>query len=239
MVPATDNMAAAYRPPEELQIMTPETLRALATEIANQSIANNWVYYVLLAALTALLSAAGAFLSSYASKRAERLALTADFDEIKRQLQESTSMTESIKTDIQRLSDRSEKLQWLKREKLEAYVIAVLSVTDYFHAEVTHKYFDSEAPSGNDPWTQASMLQELYLPELDAAHNLLRISLVEAKKWMHEGMEHVLVSMKAGAKKSPGDDHMGKFSEVINALGMKVLAIENEVKKLSREMNQV
>ena len=69
--------------------MNPETIKALASEIANQTILNNWVFYVVLFSITIGLSAVTVAISSYIAKRSENLAIKSDFEDIKNQLQQT------------------------------------------------------------------------------------------------------------------------------------------------------
>jgi hypothetical protein len=220
--------------------MPPETIRALAAEIANQTILSNWLFYIVLGALTVVLSAAGAFLSTYFGKRAERLALTADFEEMKRQLRETASISESIKADIQRLSERSEKLQWLKREKLEQYVVAVLRGVEFLSKDMQHRFFDVEAPSHEDPLLTASMFQKLYLPELDKPHAVLLQTVVGFRQWVAQGMQQRLDAAKtSGAKSSPDQAHLNLYPKHLELLNAGAMVVEQAAKELARELNKV
>jgi hypothetical protein len=220
--------------------MPTETLKALASEIVAQTIAENWAFWAVLACLTVLLSASGAFLGGYVKKRAEQAALEADFDAVKKQLHETTALTESIKTDIKHLAERSEKLRWLKQEKLEAYVVSILGVVDYYSAEMYHQFFDSEQPTGGDPWKTAKMLQTLYLPELAVAHAALSGALGEFQGWVGEGMQQRLdILTKTGQKQTPSDAHRGKFTEHLSKINAAVLAIQAAAQKLAGELTKV
>lgn len=220
--------------------MSPETIRALATEIVNQTILNNWLFYVVLACITVVLSAAGAFLSSYFAKRAEHTALKANFDEMKRQLRETTALSESIKTDIKQLAERTEKLQWLKREKLEAYVVAVLRGAEHLSLEMNHKFFDADAPANEDPLLTASMLQKLYLPELDAQHAVFLRAVAEFRGWVATGMQQRLDAWKAtNVKQSPNKDHLDQYPNLLTKLNAGVMLVEQAAKELARELNKV
>ena len=220
--------------------MHPETLKALASEIAAQTISENWAFWVVLASLTTLLSASGAFLGAYLKKRAEQAALLAAFEAVKKQMRETTALTESIKTDIKHLAERSEKLRWLKQEKLEEYVVSVLRVADHYSADMYHKFFDSEPPKESDPWKTATMLQTLYLPELAATHAAMAGALGEFQAWVGVGMQHRLDSLKnTGQKATPSNDHCGKFLAHLTRINAAVLAIQSAAQKLAGELTKV
>jgi hypothetical protein len=220
--------------------MSPETIRALATEIVNQTILNNWLFYVVLACITVVLSAGGAFLSSYFSKRAEYAAQSAAFDELKRQLKETTAVTESIKVDIKQLAERSEKLQWLRREKLEDYVVAVLRGVEYLSKEMRHNFFDAEALTEKDPLLVASMLQKLYLPELDGEHAAFLKTVGEFRTWVVIGMQQRLDIWKAtNVKPAPSKEHCDQYPNHLTKVQAGVMVIEQSAKELARKLNRV
>lgn len=220
--------------------MSPEIIRSLATEIVNQTILNNWLFYVVLACITVLLAAGGAFLSSYFSKRAEIAAQAASFGELKRQLEETTALSESIKVDIKQLAERSEKLQWLKREKLEAYVVAILRGVEHLSKEMSHQFFDAEAPTEEDPLLIASMLQKLYLPELDSQHAMFLKTVGEFRGWVVTGMQQRLDAWKAtNVKSAPSKDICDQYPGLLAKVHASVLAVEQSAKELARELNKV
>lgn len=220
--------------------MSPETIRALAIEIVDQTILNNWFFYIILACITVVLSAGGAFLSSYFAKRAEFAAQAASFDDLKRQLRETTSVSESIKVDIKQLAERSEKLQWLKREKLEDYVVAILRGVEHLSNEMRHNFFDAEVPAEEDPLIVASMLQKLYLPELDSQHAMFLGTVVEFRKWVALGMQQQLDVWKAtNVKPIPNQEHCDKYPALLSQLHAGVIVIEQAAKELARELNKV
>lgn len=219
--------------------MPTETLKALASEIVAQTIAENWIFWAVLACLTVVLSASGAFLGGYIKKRAEQVALEADFDAVKKQLHETTALTESIKTDIKQLAERSEKLRWLKQEKLEAYVVSILGVTDYLSAEMYYRFFDSDPPKVGDPWRTATMLQTLYLPELAVAHAALSAAIGEFQAWVREGMQLRLENLrKTGQKGTPPENHNEKFSNHLMKLNSAILTIQATAQAVASELTK-
>lgn len=220
--------------------MSPETIRALAAEIVSQTILGNWIFYAVLACITVVLSAAGSFLSSYFSKRAEHAAVVTGFNAVKQQLRETTALSESIKTDIKNIAERSEKLQWLKREKLEDYVVAVLRGVEHLSADMFHRMFDTDAPKDEDPLLRASMLQRLYLPELDSEHAAFMLSVGEFKTWLAAGMQERLDAFKAtGLKSSSTPAHLNQYTTRLNKVHAAVLALELAAKELARGINKI
>ena len=90
------------------------------------------------------------------------------------------------------MAERFEKLQWLKREKLEVYVVAILRGAEHLSKEMSHQFFDAESPAAEGPLLTASMLQKLYLPELDVPHAEFLRTVGLFKGWIAAGMHQRL-----------------------------------------------
>lgn len=219
--------------------MAPETIRALANEIVNQTIFGNWLFYSVLAFITVVLSATGTFLSSYFTKRAAHAALTADFAELKLQLRETTSLSESIKIDIKQLAERSESLEWLKREKLEAYVVAILRGVEHLKVVMKHTLAHGVTPTNEDQLPVASMLQALYLPELDAQHAAFLNSLADYHYWLAKGRQRLALSTDTNLNLSAREKLIKEFPPYLTTIDASVRLIEQAAKDLSRELNKV
>lgn len=89
--------------------------QAFVTEIVSRRIAENWLYWCLFLAASFLASFAGA----YIKRRAENLATKADFDELKRQLDQTTRLTEDIKSEVGHAEWKAREINALHRAKLE------------------------------------------------------------------------------------------------------------------------
>jgi len=218
--------------------MSPETIKSLAEEIVNQTILDNWFFYIVLACITVFVSSVGAFLSSYYVKRAEIRAITADFEELKRQLKETTLLSESIKSDINRIADRTEKLQWQKRKKLEDYLVFLLGGVEHLSKDMYHKYFDSEKPDQENPLDRASMLQDLYLPELDKEHAAFILIVVDFSKWVIAGMQQRVGGKRAdGVNQPPAKEHLDEYPVKLKELHAGLRPLKQAAIKLSCELN--
>ena len=219
--------------------MAPDILRSLAEDISRQIVLNNWLFYVIFGSLTLVVSALGAYLSTYMSRKAERLASRRGFEQVLEQLKQSTALTESIRADVHSLAARTEKLRWLKSEKLEEYLVETLRSADFMSKDMQHRFFDSPASSDEDPFMRASMLQTLYLPELENAHSTFLKAIGHFRSWIATGMQDRIDAMKLGKGKiPPSEAHLAKFPDCLQGLNAAVTLIEQDSKKLARQLHE-
>jgi hypothetical protein len=92
--------------------MTPEQVKLFIEEALRGGIWFPWWLYVIAGVCTFL----GAFLGAYAKRKGENWATKEDFKIVIQQLQATTSLTESIKSDIARVSWVDQKRWELKRD---------------------------------------------------------------------------------------------------------------------------
>ena len=142
--------------------------RAVASEIVNQTIWENYKFYLLVAAISLVSSALVAFSAPYLKRRGENLATKADFNEILRQLRETTTLTESIKTDIKAKLDEEHNVRALVREKMESLF------EQTFNLELWLEQSRSQALGGNapdingSPMAKIEMYQAIYFKEIQS-----------------------------------------------------------------------
>lgn len=99
------------------------TTQAFVTEIVSRKIAENWLYWLLYLAAVFV----AAYVSPYIKRRAENLATRDDFEELKRQLQQTTRLTEEIKAEIGHAEWKAREVNSLKRSKVEELLRDVLA----------------------------------------------------------------------------------------------------------------
>lgn len=178
--------------------MSPDAVQRIAADIAQQ-MPFNWYYFVILGLLTLVSSSVGALVGSYMKKRGEQRAYTADFNEIKEQLQETTRAQETIRAEVKRMSERSERLEWMKREKLEHYVESATSLLNYMKEFSTGALYKDGYSPGPHPIATANMLFALYLPELAEVHGELSNSVTALHDIIQEGLKQ-----RTGRQALPG-----------------------------------
>jgi len=162
-----------------------ETLaRAVASEIVNQTIWQNYKFYLLVAGISLASSAIGTFCLPYLKRRSENLATKADFNEILRQLKQTTTLTESIKSDMKAKLEEEHSVRALTREKMEALLVQT------FDLELWLERARSQALQGNVPDVNATpmakieMYQAIYFRELENEVRTLSIALNTMLPWI-------------------------------------------------------
>lgn len=149
--------------------MSEELITKLINEAISQSLVGNYKFYLLFAAITFLSASASYFVSSYLKQRGQNFATKADFNQIVEQLRETTTVTESIKSDITSKLHEESNLKSLLREKVEHIF------DETFRLELWLEQSRSNALRGNLPDTNASpiakieMYQAIYFKELNVA----------------------------------------------------------------------
>lgn len=214
--------------------MEPSLLKQIAEEIAQQTFLANLPYLATLLALAIVFAAAAAYGASYLSRRGQQAATRADFAELQRQLESTTKLTESVKVQVQAVSARMTKVEDIKREKLERYLLLAYSVSDYHMSFMAHHYFMKEAPSGQSPILEAGMLQELYLPEIKEAHGRFSNAAASLQLWTAKGMQMQVDQLKSGVTKGPPPaEHMKEYEVLVKALNTELGGVRSAASKLA------
>jgi hypothetical protein len=180
-------------------------IRRIVEEVLNQSVLENYSFYLLMLAL-ALVSAAGsAFLTSYYQKRGENFATKADFENILEQLEETTRLSEEIKADIEAKYQEEAGRKYLLREKLELLMSETYELEAWLE-QARSNAFNKELPNTNEsPLAKMEMYQTIYFPELKNELIVL--------KGAYFPMIDFILDTAALALKGEAQD-VGKFKEI-------------------------
>lgn len=141
-------------------------LRQAIDEVVQGAILQNWRFYGLVAATSLIAAMLGNVLASYARKRGETLATKADFDEILRQLKDSTRATEDIKASVQHSDWISREWKVVRRTKLEELLDSAYAAEHWLEACRNRWMFQTTNELGPDPTDKVKRLCALYFPEL-------------------------------------------------------------------------
>jgi hypothetical protein len=214
-----------------------ESIVKIAHDIASQN-EIDWLFYFILFGIVGLGSFIGSFLNEYAKNRGQQLATKADLDEIHNQLKRSTEITEQVKSDIEHGIWRAKELEMLKREKLEEYLVNYYQTIENVHKKTQRTFFQNESQFDEACDVKLSMLQLLYLPELDVAHVEFLKANGEFLEWLAEGQKELSEKLKNGTKYPVlSSDHMEYYSIILRNFNTATLAIEKKAKEIARQLN--
>lgn len=140
----------------------------LARTIVDGALLGAWKYVAIYGALLFLGTLATAYFAAWASSRGKHAALEADFNKILRQLEHTTSVSESIKTSVQHAGWQNKEYNTVRRTKLEEFFVAMLECDKYISTLTEWWFKDGFAqPEGMNPSFKLRMLGKLYFPEID------------------------------------------------------------------------
>ena len=215
-------------------------MEKLATDITSQTFSEDWLFHTLVIAITFLAGVSGAFISSYISRRAEQRAIIADFESIKSQLRETTTLTESIRSELHHHFDRAHAIEVLRRSKLEAYVEKINEATESLSREMNEKLFDSKEQYDASAYSTASMLQSIYLPEFDSVHSLYAAAYSEYRTWLADKVILRVERKQAGISSIPPQhEFLESYREKINNVLVSSSAIEERAREVGRKLIEI
>lgn len=139
----------------------------LARQIASEFVAAQSAYWIVIALISAVLTAVGAWMGAYFAKRGEAKALCDGFDQIKLQLEITTRTVEAIKIDIAHDDWTQREYKTLRRVKLEALLFSASAAYDYVDDVRDHYIFDGPVPSRPNPVDTLTSIVALYFPEVN------------------------------------------------------------------------
>lgn len=163
-------------------MLDPIILQAI-DQIVQGAIIQNWRFYALVAATSLLAAMVGNLLASYARKRGETLATKADFDEILRQLRQSTKAAEDIKASVQHSDWISREWKVVRRTKLEELLDSAYAAEHWLEACRNRWMFQTTTELGPDPTDRVKRICALYFPELTAQAAALSAAQRAAISW--------------------------------------------------------
>jgi hypothetical protein len=200
-----------------------ETLiKKLAEEIVNQAVFQNYAFYFLVFAISAIGAALGAYGAAYLKRRAENLATKADFDEIIRQLQQTTDVTEGIKAAVSARTAQETARKALIRQKVEAFIEETFNLDSWYGESKARIFAQERSKSNHCPaLNKLETYQLIYFPEIKAEMAAVSRAFYGINRWLFELEKAVL--MFSSAQKpfdtSVVDNKLDKnYSDFLDAL---------------------
>ncbi len=186
-----------------------DLIKAVANEIVNQSIIGNYKTYLVIIAISLVTGSLSAFLASYLKIRGKYFATKNDFNQILSQLEETTKITEEIKSGFNARVQDENNIKALNREKLERIFSETFELELWFE-RARSKALKKELPDTNEsPIAKIEMYQAIYFKEVETEISHL-------KKYYYP-MIHFILDV-AGQDIQNHDSYMVKFKAVHNPL---------------------
>ncbi|EIT7127077.1 hypothetical protein L2726_004712 [Vibrio parahaemolyticus] len=175
---------------------------------------------------------------SYGNEIGKIDANTHKLKEIQLQLSQSVEISESIKKEISHSAWRDRELELLKREKLEQYLLNYYEAVENLSRNMKEAFFCDETPYDKTHEAKISMLQKLYLPELDQVHREYLTVSANFGNWIVEGRKEILENKIAGkTKPTVSQEVMDKYPELLAQANKATAAIEEKVTEVARSIN--
>tara|TARA_Y100000296_G_scaffold85723_1_gene122650 strand:+ start:804 stop:1430 length:627 start_codon:yes stop_codon:yes gene_type:complete len=175
---------------------------------------------------------------SYGSEVAKIDANTHKLSEIQEQLAQSVQISESIKKDIAHSAWRDRELELLKREKLEQYLLNYYEAIENLSRRMNESFFYDKSPYDKSHEAKISMLQKLYLPEIDEEHKKYMLVSAAFGEWIVEGRQDMLIKMQAGqVKPTVSQEILNKYPTLLKQANEVTSIIEAKIKEVARNIN--
>jgi len=146
--------------------MTDDLVQKIAEEILNQGVWGNYKFYLLVMGVSLASACLGAYFSAYLKRKGENYATKEDFAEILHQLKDTTTLTESIKSDISARSAEGSAIRTLMRQKMEALFEKTLEL-ELWMEQSRSTAIEGKLPDVNSsPIARIGMYQSIYFQNL-------------------------------------------------------------------------
>lgn len=181
-------------------LMQPDLVRQFVEALFNEQLATNWRFYLLVGGVTLLANIFWVFATPYIKKRSETLATKADLDELLRQVEKTTRVTEEVRASVSQMEWVSREWRTLRRIKLEELLTAAYR-HDFWLQKLRDKFiYDKDVDEVPEPYSQMQLLMSLYFPELEQEVLKVKLAHINLQKLIINGSEDLKA---AKATRSP------------------------------------
>lgn len=193
--------------------ITPENL---AVQIAAELAAPNWFELSIFGAISFLLMCITAYTTKYMSAKAQITISTAHFEDLQRQLKDTTTLTQSIKSKIEHSG-------WIEKSRVQFIernldrLVSLVARLESENATMVETALDNKThltvPSAG---TEIEGLQNLYLPELkEPVTKLLEI---QSKLHIHVGEMNIRVLQENLSGQIPAQEEFSVFLQNLGSI---------------------
>jgi hypothetical protein len=241
--------------------MTDAQIKLIIDSILNGAIIYNWKLYLVIflvslvsAAITALVKgyfyerakfkAINDSLSTVEShvltqEKAKYQAIEDSLETIQKQIKVTTETSEKIKTALDHDNWRKKELETLKRNKIEEYYSHILHLHGSLQDKMESIFFNKENEQDPMIFDKASLIQALYLPELESEHNKLSLIVSEFNIWVSVVRSELAKEMKrTGVRPQVSDEQVEPHDMLTSRYLKQSHVILRSIKELSKELNQ-
>lgn len=159
-------------------------ISAIVSEIMNQTIWENYKFYLLVFAISLVSGAIVAFSVPYLKQRGKNLATKSDFEEILRQLKLTTTLAEGIKSDINLKLEEEHNIRTLSREKMEALFEQTFELELWLEQARGRAEMGFASDTHACPITRIEMYQIIYFKEIIVEMRDLQLATFEVMLWI-------------------------------------------------------
>ena len=217
--------------------MTPILAREIAEQIVDEAFLTNWKVYGVLFALLIVSSALSAFATAFFRKRGETAANSRDFQELIRQLRETTTAAEEVRTAITSTDLASREWRALRRTKLEELLVAAYALKEWLDADQSHRLFQGSHP-GASPVSKVETISRLYFPELHVQISHLVIAFHDSTRWVAQIQHNILGAGQNLERRTEilQTQYLGNLEEKHTAILAGLAGLEQAAPALMREI---
>lgn len=166
--------------------MNKQLISEIANEIVNQTIYENYKFYLILLNLVIITSAVSFFAGSYLKRRGENYATKQDFEDILSQVKKTTTATEEIRTKIVAEHSQEEDKRKTTRDKLEKIFHATYNLELWLEQTRSQSLDGAVFHINSSPLAEIELLQCLYFPECSEELNALDRATHSMIEWLLE-----------------------------------------------------
>lgn len=212
--------------------------KELAIQIVNETIIQNWYFYLVVLFISIVGSYFGALLKGLGKEKGKYQAIESSLQTIEKQVKITTKASQAIKSKIEHETWRKQELEVLKREKLEEYFLCLSSLNNALNSEMLEKLFGEKFNYDPMCFDKASMIQALYLPELLPEHHEVAKVVHEFTVWISDGMFLLAEQSSRGVvNPRPTREFMDKQPLLLKALVKPISDAMQKTRQVAHSIN--
>jgi hypothetical protein len=205
-------------------------------QILNQTILDNWPFWILLLAAVFLTCSGGAFLVSYWTRRAKHYATKADIDEVLQLARDNTRAVKEVESAISRADWNEKEYLTLRRQKMEQLITMVYDTSDWL-AKVRQLCLSdaTELPDSN-LIGRTHMIGVLYFPEI---HQILTDYISAAHSfhiWLLKTKQDLIRASNAEEKRKVAEATLTEYGVQYRTLRTNEIAVERAGKEIMQQI---